>query len=359
MSKQKNEYLDVVSLLVSNFRQEKPLLEGAVLFRGSRFGEQTPSKDTPEQLHAHLLPQLAASYTHSWQKTEAFIDTYPINRETTRFYANNSLDEHNKGNAVRAYSVEDVERAIRPLVENLAFLPKGGKAWDNNVAALEKVIKASFYEAGVPVKKLNGEHARPQEKFLYSGSPKVSGIQDVLDKLERLTPENEARAKVIYAMTRPSATAKAVADVAAHHPQLARAFRVLGQAVQRDQARNVLHQHGKEPLGDFITAVRNEPATDAQSRVLRLAQGLGQSLDSPDPSVRARATSIAERIASLDLATVTIKDVGQTIANGTTATATATNTAVRSGPGPAATPPTSGSSTVKPQADAPQKALAR
>lgn len=313
MSQHKHENLDVVSLLVSNYRQEKPLLEGAVLFRGSRFGDQVPAQETPNQLHAHLLPQVAASYTHSWKKTDAFIDTYPIDRENTRFYANLSLDEHNKGNPVRSYSVDDVERAIRPLVENLAYLPKASKAWDNNVEALERVIKSSFYEAGVPVRKLDGAETQPQDKFFYTGGPKAVTVKDVLDNLERLTPENEARAKAIYAMSRPSDSAKAISRVEAMHPEASRAFKVLQHAVQRDQASAVLVKHGNKPLTAFISAVRAEPQSDAQSRVIRLAQGLGQSLDSSDPSIRARALMVTDKIASLDPNTATIRDVGQVV----------------------------------------------
>jgi len=320
---QKYENLDVVALLVSNYRQDKPLLDGAVLFRGSRFGDQVPGKDTPDQLHAHLLPQVAASYTHGWKKNDAFIDTYPVDRESTRFYANLNLDEHIKGNQVRSYSVQDVERAIQPIVENLAFLPKASKAWDNNVEALERVIKASFYEAGVPVRKLDGAVIEPQEKFIYNGGPKVTTAKDVLDNMERLTPQNEARAKAIYALARPSDAAKAVSRIEALHPEASRALAVLRHAVQRDQATNVLTKHGNKPLTEFITAVRNEPQSEAQSRVLRLAQGLGQSLDSQDPNIRARALFVTQKIAQLDPQTATIKDVGQVIAKVNAATHTA------------------------------------
>ena len=313
MSQPNYEYLDVVSRLVSNYRQEKPLLDGAVLFRGSRFGEQSPGKDTPEQLHGHLLPQVAASYTHSLKKTEAFIDTYPVDRENTRFFANLSLDEHLKGNQVRSYSVAEVERAIRPLVENLAFLPKGSKAWANNVEALEKMVKASFYEAAVPVRAADGSKTQPQEKFFYSGGPKVATAQDVLANLERLTPANEARAKAIFAMSRPTETTKAIAQVEALHPEASRAFKVLQLAAQRDHAKSVLTQHGSKPLPDFIDQVRKEPQSDAQGRLLKLAQGLGNSLDNPDPNVRARALTVTRHIAALDPATATIKDVGLVI----------------------------------------------
>lgn len=324
MSQPNYEYLDVVSRLVSNYRQEKPLLDGAVLFRGSRFGEQSPGKETPEQLHGHLLPQIAASYTHSWKKSEAFIDTYPVDRENTRFFANLSLDEHLKGNQVRSYSVADVERAIHPLVENLAFLQKGSKAWANNVDALEKMVKSSFYEAAVPVRTADGAATQPQEKFFYSGGPKVANSQDVLANLERMTPANEARAKAIFAMSRPTEPAKAIAQVETLHPESSRAFKMLQMAVQRDHAKGMLTQHGTKPLNEFMDRVRKEPQSDAQGRVVRLAQGLGKSLDSPDINVRMRALAVTKQIGALDPATVSLKDIGLVVSKMTSATNTQT-----------------------------------
>lgn len=347
MSQQNYEYLDVVSQLVKNFRQEKPLLEGAVLFRGSRFGDQVPGKSTPDELHGHLLPQIAASYTHSWKKSEAFIDTYPVDRASTRFYASPSLEEHLKGNQAKSYSVADVERAIRPLVENLSYLQKGSKAWENNVEALERVVKSSFYEAGLPVRNREGGQTQPKEKFFYSGGPKVASAKDVLDNLERMTPQNETRAKAIYAMSRPTETAKAISGVEALHPESSRAFKVLQQAAQRDQASTVLAKHGGKPLMDFISEVRDEPQNDAQARVLRLAQGLGKSLDSADANVRARARTVTQMLAKLDPSTATIKDIGGVIAKVNMAAQSSSPGSAM--PGPVRIPPTA----------APQAAMAR
>lgn len=309
---QQHEYLDVVKLLVNNYREDKPLLDGAVLFRGSKFGDNLPGQESPDQLHAHLLPQVAASYTHNWGTNEAFIDTYPINRESTRFFASQSLDEHLKGNPVTSYSVQDAERAIRPLVENIAYLPPG-PGRDRNIQDLERFIKSSFYEAGVQVYKPGGEYTQPLEKFYYSGGPKVETAKDVFDKMERLTPMNETRAKNAYAMARASTVAKAIDKIEAFHPEASRAFQVLRSAVQRDQATNVIAKHGDKPLADFITATRAEPASDAQSRILRLAQGLAASLDSPDSSVKSRAMAVTKQIGTLDPGTATMKDVAQEI----------------------------------------------
>jgi hypothetical protein len=312
MSQQNPEYLDVVNLLVKNFREDKPLLEGAVLFHGSRFGDQTPGKDTPEVLHANLLPQIAAGHTHNWQKGDAFIDAYAIDRENTKFFANHNLDNHLKGEKATAYSVQDVERGIRPLVENLAYLPSTSKAWEQTAENLEKYIKSSFYEAGVPLQR-DGAQTQPQDKFFYTGGPSATSTKEVLSNMEQVTPVNEARAKEAFAVGRSSDVAKTIDRIEATHPEASKAFQVLRGAVQRDQANNVLSKHGEKPLLEFVSAARNEPSSEMQGRVLRLAQGLANSLDSQDINVRARALSVTGQLGKLDPSTATLKDVAQEI----------------------------------------------
>jgi hypothetical protein len=312
MSNSNYENLDVVKLLVKNFREDKPLLEGAVLFHGSRFGDQTPGKDNQNILHANLLPQVAASYTHNWEKGTAFIDTYPIDRENTKFFANANLSEHLKGNPATAFSVQDVERGIRPLVENLAYLPSSSKTYDHHVELLERYIKSSFYEAGVPVQR-EGAQTQPQDKFYYNGDPTATTAKDVLNNMERVTPVNEARAKEAFAMGRSSEIAKVIDKIQATHPEASQAFQVLRGAVQRDQASNVLGKHGDKPLMDFISAARNEPSSETQGRVLRLAQGLAGGLDSQDINIRARALTVTNQLGKLDASTATVKDVAQEV----------------------------------------------
>jgi hypothetical protein len=314
MSQLAPENLDVVKLLIKNFHEDKPLLDGAVLFRGSRFGDQLGGPDSPTQMHAHLLPQVAASYTHNWQKGESFIDTYPIDRENTRFYANQSIEDRMKGAPSKSYGVEDVERALRPMVENLAHLPSHGKAFQQQLENLERAIKSSFYEAGVPIRQLDGKETTPQDKFLYSGDPKVTTAKEVFDRMERLTPENEMKAKEYYAHARLTEAAKELGKLEAFHPEAAKAFKVMQQAVQRDQAAHVLAKHGDLPLSQFITATRNEPQSENHGRVLKLAQGLAHHLDSQDMNVRSRALSATQQIGNLDPKTATMKDVATQVA---------------------------------------------
>ncbi|HDR9103372.1 TPA: hypothetical protein QDB04_000091 [Burkholderia vietnamiensis] len=314
MSQLAPENLDVVKLLIKNFREDKPLLEGAVLFRGSRFGDQMGGPDSPTQMHAHLLPQVAASYTHNWQKGESFIDTYAIDRENTRFYANQSIEDRMKGGPTKSYGVEDVERWLRPMVENLAHLPSHGKAFDQQLENLERAIKSSFYEAAVPVRQPDGNETVPLAKFLYSGEPKAATAKEVFDRMERLTPENEMKAKEYYARARLTDASRELGKLETFHPEAAKAFKVMQQAVQRDQAAHVLAKHSDLPLSQFITATRNEPQSENHARVLKLAQGLAHHLDSQDVNVRARALAATEQIGKLDPNSATMKDVALQVA---------------------------------------------
>jgi hypothetical protein len=131
--------------------------------------------------------------------------------------------------------------------------------------------------------------------------------------MEQVTPVNESRAKEAFAMGRSSDVAKTIDRIEATHPEAAQAFQVLRGAVQRDQATNVLAKHGDKPLMDFISAARNEPSSEMQGRVLRLAQGLAGSLDSQDINIRARALSVTVQLGKLDPSTATVKDVAQEV----------------------------------------------
>ena len=308
MTQQPQEYLDFVSLMVENFKNEKPLLDRAMLFRGSRFGDYGNS--STKELNAHLLPHIAAGYTHSWGRNDGFIETYPIDRETTRFFARDSHEKHLQGHPLQSYSVKDIERVLTPMVENIAY-QKEGHGRDRQVEDLEKFIKASFYEAGVPVRNGMSDSA---EKFYYTGSPDAQTSKEAFSYMERITPINESRAKQFYAQARPSTAIKAVAKLEFQYGEASNAFKVLQGAAQKDHAQGLLDKLGHKPLMEFISDARGEGPSDAQSRVLRLAQGLAQSLDSRDPETRNRALAVAQGIGKLNPETTTIKDVAMEVA---------------------------------------------
>ncbi len=315
MDKPKYEYLDVVALMLKNYREDKPLLDGAVLFRGSRFADGG-SHGGDEQIRAYLLPQVAAGYTHGWDKQGTYISTYPVDRDTTRFYPAARLADHLRGESVTSYSVRDVERAIRPHVENLASLAGvtigGHRSFVSQTEALERFIKASFYEAGVPARS-HGIPARPQESFYYSGGPKVDKLVDVLNSLDRVTPENSSKAKDNVTREQPNEVTSQLAKLAVQHPEAMKAFRALYAAANHDLKQNLTEKHGNKSLQDFAAAAKTEPPTENQSRLLRLAQGLAENLRSTNPAARSRALEITNHLGQLNPTTTTVADVSREV----------------------------------------------
>lgn len=314
MSKDNFENLHVVALMMKNFRDEKPLLDGAVLFRGASLSDAASSD---AQLHAYLLPQVAAAYTHNWDKKDSFINTYPIDRENTRFYPASRLADHLKGENVRSYSVQELEKAIRPLVENLSTVSwgvTGSAQWEKRAADLERFIKATFYEAGVP-SHTQGTQTKPSERFIYSGNPKAETASEVINQMEQVTQANSGKVKESFAKDRPNPVVAELGQLAAKHPDAERAFKALQHAARHDQKETIMEKHGNKPLDAFIDAARQEPPSASQERLLKLAQGLAAGLQNSDPGARMRATAIVKQLGQLDPNTATVKDVGQKITN--------------------------------------------
>lgn len=312
MSKQQFEDLHVVALMLKNFRDEKPLLEGAVLFRGASLSD---AASTDAQLHAYLLPQMAAAYTHNWDKKDSFINTYPIDRDNTRFYPATRLADHLKGEEVRSYTVQDLEKAIRPLIENLSTVSwgvTGSAQWEKRAADLERFIKATFYEAGVP-SHTQGTPTKPGDRFIYSGGPKAETASEVINKLEQVTQANSGKVKETFAKERPNEISAELAQLAAKYPDAERAFKALQHAAKVDQKETIMAKHGDKPLDAFLDAARKEPPSQNQERLLKLAQGLAAGLQNPDPQAKARATAIVKQLGQLDPNSATVKEVGQKI----------------------------------------------
>ncbi len=307
-----HDYLDVVNLLVSNYRSEKPLLDGAVLFKASRLDSLGAEMEGgAAQSHAYLLPQVAASHAPG-SKGDVFIDTFPVDREHTRFFAESRLAEHLEGKEVKSYSVAEVERAVGPLVENLAHA-NSPAARERNQAHLERFIKMSFYESGLPHSGPDGSPTVPIERFQYSGKAAPESAKEMLGGLKKMGKDSEAQAKQSYAKTRPSDAAISISVMEAANPSAARAFKVLKNAVQRDHADSVMAKYGDLSPKAFVEAIKNEPPSEYQHRILKLAQGLSSSLSSPDSAIRDRASAVAKQLGMLNPDTATIKDVGQAI----------------------------------------------
>lgn len=299
---------DLVVLLLENHRAGKPLLTDATLYRGSRLPDQTYGTFSKDEMHGSLLPQVAASYTHNWNEKDSFIGTYKIDRENTRFFADFGLEEKQKGNAHTAYTVQDVERALGPLVENLASALNSRQRMVAE-ETLERFIKSSFYEASIPTKTPEGEPNRPDKLFIYTGSPAIQIRQAVPLQMEAVSPQNEHRAKAMMYKEHRNEAAAVIHTVATNNRDLVKAFVVIGEVAQRGYAADMAQKHGGKPLNQFMDALSKEAPTTEQVHLGRLASSLAAGLQHSDEKIQPRAVAILSRIAELNPETSSFKEV--------------------------------------------------
>lgn len=299
---------DLVVQLVENYRAGKPLLEEVMLYRGSRLPDQTQGTFSQNEMHASLLPQVAASYTHNWQEKDSFIGTYKIDRENTRFYADYGLEQKLQGKDIRSYSVAEVERGLGPLVADVAEA-LNSKQRSRAEDALETFIKRSFYEASVPTKTPEGGPNRPDTLYFYKGRPDIAIRQAISLQMEKVTPANEQRAKDVMYREHRNDAASLIHTVSVQNPDVVKSFQVLAKVAQRGYGDEMAAKHGGKPLNQFMDALAAEPVNTKQAQLGRLAKVLAQGLESPDAGIQSKAKAVINRLSTMDGNKVSFEEV--------------------------------------------------
>ena len=254
---QKELPTDLLDLLESNFRQGKPLLEDAVLYRGSRLPDQTQGSFSKEVMHGSLLPQVAASYTHNWDEKTSFIGTYPVDRRTTKFFPDFGMEKVIDGKPMTSMSVAEAEKALQPYVREFAAAQPGTQARRAAEAKLEGFVKQTLYEANVPTRTAMGAPNRPATLYAYTGNPKVAIRQAVGLQMRRVDPLFAQQAKdVVYAEHRNAVGAQ-LHQLASDNPGK-KFIRVVQAIAQREYGEALRANHDEKPLNMFLDAVAKQ-----------------------------------------------------------------------------------------------------
>lgn len=297
---------DPLEKMVSNFKEGKPILEGAQLYRGTRLPDQALGHFGAD-LHTSLLPQVAASYTHNWKAGgEAYIGTYPIDRENTRFHSDFGMEK--VGASKNGYSVAEVERALEPLVSKMA---NAANPADRAKASemLEKQVMHSFYEAGVPSKTQSGEPNRPQQLYVYDGRPDTSNRAAVAMQMRPMTLEAEKTARLTLLSEHKSESMQQMVSMLAKRNEASPAVAVMLDIASRDHGKDIMKAHATKPLGQLMNDLHSHPATDLQERVGKFAKAIQAGVEHPNPDIRNKAQDLAKEISKLDPAKATFGDL--------------------------------------------------
>lgn len=297
-----------MALLEDNYRAGKPLLEDAVLFRGTRLPDQTMGSYSQNEMHGTLLPQVAAGYTHNFDQGNAFIGTYPVDRNTTRFYADYGLEQQLNGKHVQSYSVAEVEKTLEPLVKELAGAASGrDKA--RIESRIESMIGKTFYEAPIPTKTPSGEPNRPQDLYIYTGRPDVSIRQAVPLSMEKVGPHNENVAKeVMYRESRNEAI-KSLHTLASLPTGAEKSLAIVKGVAHAEYAKELERNHGSKSLNDFLTDAAKQPVSQLQQKLGAFGKALADGMNHPDAGTQQRAHRLHDTISKMSPNSVTVDDL--------------------------------------------------
>ncbi len=302
-----------MSVLEDNLRSGRPLLENAVLFRGTRLPDQTQGSYSTNTMHGSLLPQVAASYTHNWNEGTSFIGTYKVDREQTRFFTDYGLEQQLDGKKVNSVSVREAEQMLEPLVRNMANAQDSrerGRAEER----LESFIKRNLYESNVPARTPDGAPNRPQDLYMYTGRPDVSIRRAVGMQMTKVTPQNEFKAKAVMFKEHRSATGKDLHRLASQPGPAQKAVATIKAIAQRNFGEKMQADHGHKPLNQMMDAVAKEPQSADQDRIGKFAKALVEGMGHPNAAVQAKASVIVNEISKLDPDKATYPDLVKTSA---------------------------------------------
>jgi hypothetical protein len=308
---------DLMSLLEDNFKAGRPLLEDAMLYRGTRRPDQTSSSYSAESMHGSLLPQVAASYTHNYEqksdKDITFIGTYKVDRETTRFYQDFGLEQHLEGKKMPSMSVKEAEKFLEPFVREFATA-SDNKTRSHAEDRLEMAIKRNLYEAAVPTRTADRESNRPVDLYVYHGRPDVAVRQAVGLQMSKVGPHNEAAVKDFMVKNHRNAAIKSIHMLSTQVGPAQKALGVLKDIAQREFSGRLHAEHGHKSLNQLMNDVAKQPLSADQERIGRFAKALVEGVEHPNPAVRAKANAVAYDLTTLDKGTATFKDVAKVAA---------------------------------------------
>lgn len=301
---------DLMALLQDNLKSGRPLLDDAVLYRGTRVPDQTSSSYSADAMHGSLLPQVAASYTHNWKEETSFIGAYKVDRESTRFYQDFGLEQKLDGKQVPSMSVKEAEQMLEPFVRDLVNA-RDGRERGRAEEKLESAIKGNLYEANVPTRTAAGEPNRPADLYVYGGRPDIAIRQAVGMQMTKVGPKNEAQVKAVMFKHHRNPAIRSIHQLSAQVGDAQPALNVLKSIAQRDFSEKLVAEHGHKPLNRMMDDVAKQAMSPEQERVGRFAKALMEGVSHPNPAVKDKAMAIVGELAKLDGNRSTFQDVAK------------------------------------------------
>jgi len=240
----------------------------------------------------------------------AFIGSYKVDREQTRFYQDFGLEQALDGKKAPSMSVKEAEKALEPYVRAMA---DAGNSRDRGRAEekLETFIKRNLYESNVPTRTQDGAPNRPQDLFVYRGRPDIAIRRAVVMQMNKVGPSNEAQVKSFLMQEQRNPTIRSLHMLSAQPGPAQNALSVLKEIAQRDFGAKLQQEHGHKPLAQVMEAVAKQPMSAEQERIGRFGKALVEGVSHPNPAMSAKAHAIVSELVKLDGSKATLQDVAK------------------------------------------------
>lgn len=301
---------DFCDLLEKNFREQRPLLDGALVYRGTSTPVQEGGVISKDVMHAALLPCVATQYTCNYAAGQAgFIGAYPLSRDAV-FYKDWHLEKALDGKDVPGLTVPQLEDRLHPQVEQLAA------ARDDTQRAqirrdIESFVRVEAHETGLRLRQPDGSRVEGHLHY-YTGAPHAHSNREALQGMAPVTNQNSERAReAVFDLYRGQAT-EALRALRVN-PQLARqgagpsvpapavqgALDRLTAISRREFSQELRRAYGNLPLSDLAKAVVEHPVSRQQAQLRDLGIMLHEAVHSPNPQTQRTGVIASKLIANL------------------------------------------------------------
>lgn len=297
---------DLLQLLEQNYREQRPLLDGALLYRGTSVPVQEGGVVSDTVMHATLLPKIATEYTHNHGEGQVgFIGAYALSRDAV-FHKDWGMEKSLNGQDTGGRTVAQAEGLLRPLVAELAAArdePTRAQCRHN----IEALIERDLYETALPLRTSGGRAVAAEQLFYYSGQPKAHSNKEALQGMSPVLEHNSAQAKEAVFNQYRGRTTNALRDLGrapmegapSEVGMAAKALTRIAQVSQAEFSKELRQAYGQLPLQDLTKAAAEHPTSRPQAQLKALGEMLKDSLQSPDSRHQAMGQTAAKLIADL------------------------------------------------------------
>lgn len=298
---------DIFELLERNFNAQKPLLDGAHVYRGTSNPIQEGGVVSDTVMHATLMPKIATQYTHNYMEGQVgYIGAYPLDRNAT-FHKDWGLEKSLNGQG-EGRTVAQAEELLRPKVAELAAA-KDEPTRLNIKREIENTIQRELYETALPLDRARS----PSQMFYYTGQPNAHSNKEATLGMAPIREHNSSVAKEDILNKYRGPTTQTLREISldpsmgglsakigpAEMVTARKAMARMTHISQAEFSKELRTSYGQLSVGELAKAAVEHPVSKQQKQMEMLGTMLRDSWHSDNPQHREVGHTAAKLIAAL------------------------------------------------------------